>query len=147
MLYFYAKWFLIAVRASFAVILMQIRGEYRTFPFPGGRVSLQSRQEGGGCHSTIYSKHVECIKVLLHHYFRKYCFQISYLGIIYHSLSYFSKKSRSKWVFGQNFSQNQICPILLYRKPNFLIFMREHVIMTSQKPNAGHDGTYFGINV
>ena len=25
--------------------------------------------------------------------------------------------------------------------------MRAHVIMTSQKPNAGHVGTYFGISM
>ncbi len=42
---------------------------------------------------------------------------------------------------------NPIFPLLLYRKPNFLIFVRAHVIMTSQKPNAGHVGNYFGINV
>ncbi len=35
----------------------------------------------------------------------------------------------------------------LYRKPHFLIFARAHVIMTSQKPEAGHVGTSFAINV
>ncbi len=50
-------------------------------------------------------------------------------------------------LFGIIFSQNQIFPILLYRKRNFLIFVRAHVIMTSQKPNAGHVGTLFGIKV
>ncbi len=62
-----------------------------------------------------------------------------YVGIISLCLSYFGKKSQSL------FSQNPIFPILLYRKPHFLIFVRVHVIMTSQKPNAGHVGTYFGI--
>ncbi len=43
-LYFYAKWFLITARASFAVILMQKRGME---PSPG-RVNLKRRQVGGG---------------------------------------------------------------------------------------------------
>ena len=43
--------------------------------------------------------------------------------MIYHFLSQFSKKSRSKQVFGKSFCQNPIFPILLYRKLNFLIFV------------------------
>ncbi len=46
--------------------------------------------------------------MLLHHYFRRYWFHILYLGIIYHFLSYFSKKSRSKWGFGKIFSPKPI---------------------------------------
>ncbi len=107
--------------------------------------NLQSQQVGeeGGCHSTItlYSNHVECIKVLLHHH-RNFIFRYNLS-----SLSNCSKTTISKWVFGKIFSQNQIVPILLYRKPNFLIFVRAHVIMTSQKPNVGHVGTLFGTNV
>ena len=60
--------------------------------------------------------------------------------------SYFSKKSDQNKLGVKIFSQNPI-PILMYRKPNFLIFVRAHISMTSQKPHAGHVGTYFGINV
>ncbi len=122
---------------------------YRTFS--GGRVSLQSRQVGG-CHSTItlYSKHVECIKVLLHHYFRRYCFQISYLGIIYHSPSYFSKKSRSKWVFGKKFSQIQFFVYFVTEAKRWAcwyLFWYQCLIETLQAnhwfQNEHHTGVHF----
>ncbi len=57
------------------------------------------------------------------------------------------KVFNSRLTKGGGYNQFQYFPILLYRKPNFLIFMRAHAIMTSQKPNAGHVGTYFGIGV
>ena len=57
-------------RASFAVSLMQKRG---VSDLPRGRVSLQSRQVGGGLPlHPLLCKHVECIKVLLHHYLRRF---------------------------------------------------------------------------
>ncbi len=34
--------------------------------------------------------------------------------------------------------------ILLFRKQNFLIFVRARSIMTSQKPNTGYIGIVFG---
>ena len=41
---------------------------------------------------------------------------------MYHSLSYFSKKSRSKWVFGKIFSKNPIFSYTFVQETKFLDF-------------------------
>ncbi len=70
--------------------------------------------------------------------------QFLYVGtivIVFHNLD---KRMRSQWTIC---SQNLIFSILLDWKPNLLIFVRAHVIMTSWKWNIGVVSTLFGIKI
>ncbi len=96
---------------------------------------------------TLNSKKYSTKSVLMQHQLRRHCIQTLYLGKICHSLLLWSKKVLWKFVFGTSFSQNLISPVLLYRKLNFLIFVRVHVIVTSQKPNDGGVGTLWVIKI
>ncbi len=49
--------------------------------------------------------------------------------------------------FWEKNSQNPMIPYFCTGTLNFTIFVSAHVIITSQKPNPGDDGTSFGINV
>ncbi len=72
----------------------------------------------------------------------KMCSCIIILEDITFKLYLMNPKFPIKVVFWTYFNQNSIFPILLYRKQNFLIFVRAHVILTSHI-NTGNVGIFF----
>ncbi len=114
-------------------------------PSPGLVFSVKVKGYGDGCQFHILCTVTSMLqKVLLQHYFRRYCiinliFKINYLFVFFFHI--LAKNPDQNGFWEKKISQTQFPILLFVQELNFAIVVRAYVIMTSQKPHPGNVGT------